>query len=287
MLLIEALYAYCSMRLKGQGLPSVSCGLRLGALYAVQRHSSVRSSLPMPFRSLLLLTVLAVLLLPFAGQAQGLPGMPDPEKATAEFNAFGEAADETEALAVQASLDAYRQALLAENGADAWETVDAHTRAYYQNMLDLCQSADSATVADLAVLELMTVLMMRARVPAEQMAGFDARALFVYAIDEGMIGKGGVMAMQAGTVRIDGDHAKAEALIDEQTTGLFMDFYQEENAWRFDLTSLFVVAGAAMAAQIDMQGQTPVEFTFEVLELLTGEAADPNIWHPVGTSGKP
>ncbi len=220
-------------------------------------------------------------------QAQGLPGMPDPEQARAEFKAFGQAADSAQTHAVHAALAAYREALLAQDGAAAWEAVDAHTRAYYAELIQTCQMGDSAALVDLSVLDLMTVLAARIRTPAAELVRFNGRDFFVYAVDAGMIGKGGVMGMDAGIVRTAGDDARAEALMHGESPGIFLDFHREEGTWRFDLTSIFGIAEAALTLQIQSQNQRPAEFIFEVLELMTGEKPDPGIWHPLVENGKP
>lgn len=194
------------------------------------------------------------------------------------FLSFGQTADEK---AVLASFDAYKEAILASDGKEAVTHVDQNTLAYYSEMLELSISADSSTVDGLGLMDKLMVMTVRHRVPAEEVREMSGRAFFIYAVDEGMVGKNSVMNLEIGEVNIDGNSANGAVVSNGQPAPFGFDFHKENDSWKIDLTSIFGISETAITQMITQQGMTDTEWIFMALEMMTQKKPQPSIWQPI------
>src|SRR5688572_23627540 len=148
----------------------------------------------------------------------------------------------------------YKQAILEGRGNDAANQVDSKTIQYYGKELNLALTGDSATVNELNLLDKVTVLMVRHRIPVGQLVTMTGRDLFIYSVDNGMIGKNSVMTIELGDVKVEGNFANGQMVSGGQKTPLYFQFKKEGNEWRIDLTSLFVPSNMALTKMIEDQG---------------------------------
>ena len=188
---------------------------------------------------------------------------------------------ENDVQLVKKSFDQYKSAILNDKGEEASEYVDSRTIRYYSNILDLVKTADSSKVETLSILDKVMVLMIRHVASKEEILEFDGKSLFVYAIDNGMVGKDGVSGGSIGEVTVNKDFAKGEFVVNGEKSPVFLHFYKEDGQWKVDLTSLFAASAEAFKAMIDESGQEENETLFYIMELLTGRKPAPEIWQPV------
>lgn len=185
--------------------------------------------------------------------------------------------------AAQATIDkafeAYRAALLAEDGATVVGLVDAGTLAYYEQGVAWALDADSADVAALRLVDRLMVFSLRHRVPADTVRLFDGASSLSYAVRKGWIGASAVQRLQI--VRTEATGPTGFATFDEQ--GLVrMGFTREDGHWKVDLASMLPLADRAFQQAAAGAGQTGDELVFQLLGSLTQRQPGRDIWHPLG-----
>ena len=184
---------------------------------------------------------------------------------------------------VRAAFERYRVAILARDGASALDAVDARTVEYYRRSVALALDADSATVAELPLMDELMVLTLRHRVPVHTLRGFDGAAAFTYGVEQGWIGEASVRQQRLGRVTIAGDSARAELTIDGvPVPEVAFAFSRERGEWRVDLTSVTGIAGDALRQQAEQLGETEQSYLAMLLGLVSGRPVKPAAWQPVG-----
>lgn len=205
-----------------------------------------------------------------------------PKKASESLNTAPESLSTKgdEAL-IKATFAGYKSAILEDRGADAVNFVDSRTINYYDRVLKHVINADSLEIAQLDVLDKMVVLSIRARTKADKILSMDGAQLFVYAIEEGMVGKGSVSQTHLSVMEVDGNAAKAFLTKGDLETPLFFDFYKEEGSWKIDITTVFDIGAKYLLQMVDEMGMTEIEFIFSALEQATGVRPGKEIFLPL------
>ncbi len=179
----------------------------------------------------------------------------------------------------------YQEAVLADRGSVAWVYVDERTRSYYDRMVEIIRSADSATVSALPLLDRITVLFSRYRVPLDTLKRMDGKSMFTYAIRNGMIGKGSVAEMSIGKVEIQGDFAAGQMVSGGEDTPINFHFYREseneKEPWKLDLTSIFRVSEVGLQQMIASEGISENEYLLGLMQSVPGLITLSEIWQPL------
>jgi len=179
------------------------------------------------------------------------------------------------------SFENYKNAILTDKGSVAADFVDSRTMNYYSTILDKVKTADSLEIDAMGLIDKLTVLTMRHRVPKKNLLNFNGEDLFIYAIDNGMVGKSSVVNAELGDVVTNDDFSQAEFVVNGQKTPFFFHFYHEDNVWKIDITHLFSLGTMALKQMIEDSGESENDYIVTILELLTGEKPTENIWKPM------
>lgn len=190
-------------------------------------------------------------------------------------------AQKKEEKLVRKAFDDYKTAILNDKGQHAADRVDSRTIQYYGHILDLVRTADSATVHGLSIMDRLMVFSVRHRTPKADLLRFDGRALFVYAVESGMVGKNSVAGNTIGEVVVEGSFAKGQLVVNGEGAPFQFHFYKEEERWKLDITSLFSISTMAFQKMAADSGQEENDFLFTLLEMITGRKPGPEVWRPV------
>lgn len=196
---------------------------------------------------------------------------------TLTYSLFGQKSEEK---LVRTAFDNYKSSILNDKGEAAVTYVDSRTIKYYDDILNLVKNAAVEKIETLSILDKLMVFTIRHRTPKEDILSFDGRALLVYAIKSGMVGKNSVVNNSIGEVTVDGDFAKGKFLSNKRETPINFHFYKEDNQWRIDLTSVFPISTNALKKMADESGQNESEYIFSLLEMVTGKKPGQEIWQP-------
>lgn len=134
----------------------------------------------------------------------------------------------------------YKNAILEGKGAIAADYVDSKTISYYDFILEQVKHRDSVELFDLNLNDRLMILSVRHRINNKNLHTIDGKGLFILSIDNGLISKTSLAGNEIGDVTIEDKKAKAQLLIQGIKTPVLMEFVQEKNKWKLNLTSMFV-----------------------------------------------
>ncbi len=182
---------------------------------------------------------------------------------------------------IRESFEKYKSAILNDRGEEAAKYVDSRTMKYYSDIAEMVQSADSLSVRKLNIMDKLMVFTIRHNATKEEILNFDGEGLLIYAIEAGMVGKSSVAGNTIGTIVIEDSFAKGQLVANEQPTDIDFHFYNEDQMWKIDLTSIFPVALISFKQMQEDSGQNEVDFLFKILEMVSGNKPDHTVWREV------
>ncbi len=188
---------------------------------------------------------------------------------------------QSQQAAIQSCFKGYKAAIIEGRGSDAADLVDFNTLKYYSDMLEMAIYADSASVQESGMIDKMTILTTRHKIPKDTLMTMNGRSFFIYAINSGMIGKNSVVAMDLGAIEINDDFAKGQVVSAGQPSPLYFEFIVEDGDWKMDITSIFPASTLALNQMLASNGQTENDFILQMLELLTMKKVNNSIWQPL------
>ncbi|MGN7884932.1 hypothetical protein [Dyadobacter sp. 22481] len=189
-------------------------------------------------------------------------------------------AQQAEEQQVKKTFDNYKSAILNDKGEEAVEQVDTKTIAYYGDILEKVKTADSLKVDKLSLMDKLIVLVVRHRIPKEEIMKTNGKQLLVTAIKMGMVGKSSVINNEVGTVKVNGDFASGELLVRGQKTPLAFEFHKENGLWKLDLTAIFPAGEAAFRQMVKQSGEPENEYLLSLIQLTTGKEPGAEVWVP-------
>ena len=189
---------------------------------------------------------------------------------------------------VEASFEAYKQALIAGDGAAASELTASDTHAFLAQTLDRALTMKEPEVRALPLLDQISVLMLRHNMKAEQLREMKDGDPVAYAVEQRAFDMNEVQKLEAAEFTVTGTQAQAPlSNLKGSPVPVNVHFKEEAGTWRFDLLSSIAPFRAVFDAQAGMlqalqtsdgkSGVVPL-----IIHLITGRAPDANIWNPPG-----
>lgn len=187
---------------------------------------------------------------------------------------------ENQEEAVHFTFARYRNAILTRDGATAWATVDTHTRAYYDRLLDQIKYATADELRQLSYTDLTIILASRQFIDRDTLAAMDGRALFVHAVERGWTDRDLVTA-GVGPVEFRGDVAYGRMTSKNMHTPFHWVFRFQEDRWFLDLAAQMEVIDRLSEGMLASEGLSAADLAYAML--LRGVGPDeilPDIWQP-------
>jgi hypothetical protein len=175
---------------------------------------------------------------------------------------------------------AYKAAILQHQGESSVLLVNTATIQYYARMKALALEGQEKDVRQLTPAHKIMVLTLRHRIPVGALRGMTPEKVFIHAVNQGWIGKNGVLDSDIGQVQIFGNDASAEHVKNGKPTSLKYRFTKEDGNWKIDLTALMPLADQAMSMLIKKEGLDEDTFIISLIESISGKKVLPTIWQP-------
>ena len=174
----------------------------------------------------------------------------------------------------------YRTAFSNNLGNECSKYIDSESVIYYNNMLTLVRTADSAAVEQLRVDQKLTVLLARHTMLPEEIRKLNGVTFFENLIK---LGEGGGLsnAPDFEFVTVSPTQANAYVVDSNGKRGLNVLFNKENDIWKINLAYL---SGQLSKSDwdniINESGKTEHEFINEVLMLANDKVPANSAWHP-------
>lgn len=180
--------------------------------------------------------------------------------------------------AVRAAFEAYRAALLARDGDAALLHVSEAVFEYYGEVQRLALYATADEVRARPLPDQLYVLMLRTRIPTEQLRAMTPRELFAHGVVQGWIGEESTRTMQVGRIRVDGRLASAPVLEDKRPSPLHLQFVRQDGAWRWDMLGVIQLMDPLFRQLAEAGGATPEALLLRVVEGVAKRRLPPTVW---------
>jgi hypothetical protein len=180
--------------------------------------------------------------------------------------------------AIRQAFQQYKQALLDQDGERAAALVTHNTLDYYGEMRDLALDATRDEILDRRLIDRLTIALYRVLL-GPTLEQVNARQLFVFSVDEGLIGsRSDVAGLEIGDVTVSGDFGTANATSEGQEAPLVWEFRREGDQWKLDLEALFPVSNLVLQNAAEEAGLTENQLIYRTLEARTGQRIGAEIW---------
>jgi hypothetical protein len=176
----------------------------------------------------------------------------------------------------------YKAAILQQQGQSAVPLVNRATLQYYERMKALALEGQEKEVRRLTPVNKVMVLILRHRVPVDDLRGMTPEEVFIHGVNQGWIGKDSVLDTDIGQPQVFGNDASAEYVKRGKPTPLKFRFTKEDGKWKLDLTALTPIADQAMTMLIKKEGLDEDTFIINIIESISGKKVLPTIWQPPG-----
>ena len=175
----------------------------------------------------------------------------------------------------------YKDAILNDRGKEAVKYLDSRTKKYYTEMLGKIKNADSTTVVNMRLVDKIIVLYVRQKASINEIKAFDGTSLMVFAFDNGLVDKNGVVNTTIDEIDIEGSFAKAQVTKNGNPSSFYFHFYKEGRKWKKNLTYLMPFGEWALQDMIEKSGREENDFLISILEAMTTKKTSKKIWHPI------
>ncbi|MDP4184224.1 MAG: hypothetical protein Q8862_03560 [Bacteroidota bacterium] len=194
------------------------------------------------------------------------------------LNSFSQ---EVEKENIKKCYETYKKSLLNNDGKQAYACLDKKTRKYYDELLDKIKTYDSIQIEKESIVNKLSILTIRHRVPKDEILKMNGEGLFIYSIDYGFVDKGSVQHYELGTIEFRRKIAKAQMMSGNLPSFYKYLFYKQKNQWYINLTSLHPMSNYALKKMIEELQQTEDDFILYSLASITRRNLDNSIWHPL------
>ena len=177
-------------------------------------------------------------------------------------------------IAVKATFENYQTAILNDNGQAAFKNIDKKTREYYSWASKSAKELDEKAIKALGFMDKMMILLIRQRVSRSDVLKMDGKALFIYAVENGWVGKNGVSQLSIGDISVNNNFATGVVLNNNQKSPLKFHFYKEDQLWKIDLTEISKWGEAMFVSQQKKSGKTMDEYILLLVQIVSKKPVD-------------
>lgn len=176
----------------------------------------------------------------------------------------------------------YRKAIMARNGKEAAGLVSEKTIAYYDAMRVAALEKPEAEVRSAPLFDKMMILLLRARIPKEDLQRWSGRDLFIYAVDQGWVGDE-VQGLEPRKITVEGAVAHIGMRSDGKALPPSAGFraYKEGKAWKLDVMSVAAAAEPVLLAELQKLNPDIDRALLAVVGTVVGRPVDESIWEPL------
>jgi hypothetical protein len=180
--------------------------------------------------------------------------------------------------AVLQSFSNYKEAILAGEGERAADLVTDETLAYYEQIRRLAVSAGREEIRQRRLIDRLSVAYYRVLIGPESLRAMTGRDVFVFGVDNGLIGRSDAINLEIGEVAVEGDSATAPVVVRGETTPIAFEFTRENDQWKVDLEALLRLTDFSMQQVVQDAGVSEDAFILDAVEASSGERVTNEVW---------
>jgi hypothetical protein len=168
---------------------------------------------------------------------------------------------------VRESFDALRAALDDQDGEAALALVTPGSLVMYERARKLALDTGDTDLESLPQLDVLLVFQLRWLLPAERLEQMDGADLFKWGVEEGMVKKESIAAIEINEVERDGDTAIATLKSNGQPVGdMVFHFELHDGVWQLDFNKIVQATEEPLKALREQTGKTKTELAIFFVE---------------------
>ena len=171
---------------------------------------------------------------------------------------------------------AYRKALLDQNGEAAWSYIDSHTANYYGDMLSKSLSLPRDDLDRLELISQFMVLRLRLEFKKSKLESMTNKDVFVIGVQQGWIGKSTVEGIVIDRIEING-HTAIAFMAKAPNVPLF-HFIKEADNWKLSLVRNLEMPNLLFVKMLNDSGLSEREFLIDLLSSVSIFQVDEKIF---------
>ena len=176
---------------------------------------------------------------------------------------------------------AYRLAFSNNMGKECSKYIDSESIKYYEYLLTLVRTADSATVERLRMDQQLAILLARHTMLPSQIALLNGKTFFESLVQQGE-GGGLNESNSFEFLSVNPTHAEAQIIDTNGARGLKVVFNKENKIWKLNVPFISGQISKTFWEQfVKESGKTEHELIYAVLELSNHQKPTNNVWHPL------
>jgi len=185
------------------------------------------------------------------------------------------------------SFDNYKAAILNNDEKEALKYVHSNTAGYFSYIIREIKYADSSEVNSYPPKDKFTILLIRHLCTKDEILKFNRNTLMAFIIDKWSIGKKDIESLTLGKINIDKDAdedidiATGRILSYNLKTHYYLDFYNEENLWKIDISPSYASITRGLRKMINDSGMEENECILQAIKEFSGKDPKNEIWNNV------
>lgn len=183
---------------------------------------------------------------------------------------------------VKQAFDDYKSSIIAGDIDGVLASTSQTSFEYYEMLIDYALHADSSKVAALSIIDRMSVLGTRMKIPMQDLQKMDGKGYVRYGIENQMSNAAAFQSIDVGEITMDGaDKALGQVMYGVQALPAQMTFMKESGAWKFDASSMVKMSEGALLQQLASAGMSEQDFLMSSLAQANGGQVPNDIWLPL------
>ena len=179
---------------------------------------------------------------------------------------------------MRATFEAYRQAILMRDGKSAAALLSNETVNYYRTIAELAGTGGPDQIKPRPLVDRLTIVMLRVLRHPVELAKLDGRSLFQYAVEVGLIDSQSIQGNALGRVRITGDLALAQVVVQGQPLPVDYAFVRSGPDWKLNTVPILSTLNDDMKKAATQAKLSEDDFIFKTVEAATGAKIDDRIY---------
>lgn len=190
--------------------------------------------------------------------------------------------DNRASTAVKEAFNAYKAAVLSQEGELAVSYLSSNSVEYYDMIIQHIVEGDKATIQGLSSGAMLQVLGFRHLFLKEELLSFDGKTLYQAMVERQLLEQEQLALTTIGKIAVKGTRAKGQMVLDGQSSPIFFDFRKEKTGWKIDVTTTVIMTSQSVEQQAKAANLSVPAYLEELMQLSPLEKE--TIWEPLKAS---
>lgn len=174
----------------------------------------------------------------------------------------------------------YQAAVLEKNIDEMVNYISQETINYYDHIVEKAKFSDSINLSKQPPIDKTLILYLRQTMNSDLLRKYSGNELMYFTLSKGVNIKNKLPTTELKEIKINGDEAVAEFLIDGMDSGNKITFKKEGEKWKIDISSTYnSEANNQFRQNLSQSGMSENDFIKNMVSCMSGSEMNHSIWH--------